>query len=194
MHSVPVACYESTSTAGPFHLLASQVSVEERRGIPHHLIDVLEPHEEFSAGDFYDLARPVTDAILQAPPQVFACIMQPATSCEHSQDSAAPQRAALRCWVRRHATGRQPRRCAYTPFEQQPLQPTAKFNSRVDAYGQACAGQRGRVPIVVGGTGFYLRWYVHGKPSTPRSTKESAALAEQALERVNNLSSGQTKS
>lgn len=49
------------------------------------------------------------------------------------------------------------------------------------------------MPIVVGGTGFYLRWYVHGKPSTPRSTKESAALAEQALERVNNLSSSQTK-
>lgn len=87
-------------------------------------------------------------------------------------------------WYDASATGRQPCRCAYTPFEQQPLQPTPNFTSRVDAYGQACAGQRGRLPIVVGGTGFYLRWYVHGKPSTPRSTKESAALAEQALERV----------
>lgn len=44
--------------------------------------------------------------------------------------------------------------------------------------------QRGRTPIVVGGTGFYLRWYVHGKPSTPRSTSASAAAAELALERV----------
>ena len=43
--------------------------VGERRGIPHHLIDVLEPHQEFSAGDFYDLARPITDDILQAPPR-----------------------------------------------------------------------------------------------------------------------------
>ncbi|KAK9826713.1 hypothetical protein WJX81_000524 [Elliptochloris bilobata] len=87
---------------------SDKVCVEDRRGIPHHLIDVLEPHEEFSAGDFYDMARPVTDDILQ----------------------------------------------------------------------------RGRTPIVVGGTGFYLRWYVHGKPSTPRSTQESAKLAEQTLDRA----------
>ena len=40
----------------------------ERRGIPHHLIDVLEPHQDFSAGDFYDLARPITDEILQVLP------------------------------------------------------------------------------------------------------------------------------
>ena len=47
--------------------------------------------------------------------------------------------------------------------------------------------QRGRTPIVVGGTGFYLRWYVHGKPNTPRSTHESATLTEQTLERVRPL-------
>ena len=48
----------------------------------------------------------------------------------------------------------------------------------------AGACQRGRTPIVVGGTGFYLRWYVHGKPNTPRSSHESATLTEQTLERV----------
>lgn len=40
---------------------------------------------------------------------------------------------------------------------------------------------------MVGGTGFYLRWYVHGKPNTPRSTHESATLTEQTLERVRPL-------
>lgn len=42
---------------------------------------------------------------------------------------------------------------------------------------------RGKVPIVVGGTGFYLRWYTMGKPSTPVSTKESEANAVAALEK-----------
>ena len=37
---------------------------------------------------------------------------------------------------------------------------------------------RGRTPIVVGGTGFYLRWFTQGKPSTPASTKESEAAAD----------------
>ena len=41
--------------------------------------------------------------------------------------------------------------------------------------------QRGRTPIIVGGTGFYLRWFVHGKPRTPESTPETAARAEAAL-------------
>jgi tRNA dimethylallyltransferase len=30
---------------------------------------------------------------------------------------------------------------------------------------------------VAGGTGFYLRWFVHGKPSTPASSPEAAAKA-----------------
>lgn len=40
-----------------------------------------------------------------------------------------------------------------------------------------CLLQRGKVPIVAGGTGFYLRWFVYGKPSTPASSPESAAKA-----------------
>ncbi len=42
--------------------------------------------------------------------------------------------------------------------------------------------QRGRVPIVVGGTGFYLRWFVHGPPRTPRSEPEAQARAQAGLE------------
>eukprot|EP00959_Pyramimonas_sp_CCMP1952_P342201 7169341-Pyramimonas_sp.AAC.1 len=40
--------------------------------------------------------------------------------------------------------------------------------------------QRGKAPVVVGGTGLYLRWFVHGKPGTPKKapdTRERAAAA-----------------
>lgn len=43
-----------------------QIPVAERRGIRHHLIDVIEPHCDFSAGDFYELARAATHDILRA--------------------------------------------------------------------------------------------------------------------------------
>ncbi|HEX5731759.1 MAG TPA: tRNA (adenosine(37)-N6)-dimethylallyltransferase MiaA [Blastocatellia bacterium] len=38
----------------------AKVSVEERRGVPHHLIDVVEPTENFTAGEY---ARLATDAL-----------------------------------------------------------------------------------------------------------------------------------
>ena len=44
--------------------------------------------------------------------------------------------------------------------------------------------QRGRTPIVVGGTGFYLRWFIFGKPATPISTPQSEAAARARLEQV----------
>ncbi|CAL5221867.1 g4129 [Coccomyxa viridis] len=84
---------------------SDKILPSERGGIPHHLIDILTPHQEFSAGDFYSLARAATADILQ----------------------------------------------------------------------------RGKVPIVVGGTGFYLRWYVHGRPQTPASTAESMQRVQQRL-------------
>lgn len=80
--------------------------MEARRGIPHHLIDVFDPVNDFSAGEFFHAARAATADILS----------------------------------------------------------------------------RGRTPIVVGGTGFYLRWYLLGKPSTPSSSKESEAAATAKLE------------
>lgn len=44
--------------------------------------------------------------------------------------------------------------------------------------------QRGKTPIVVGGTGLYLRWFVHGKPNTPVATPASEAAAAARLEQV----------
>lgn len=85
-----------------------QIPVSERRNIPHHLLDVFEPENDFSAGEFYHLARAATEDILA----------------------------------------------------------------------------RGKTPIVVGGTGFYLRWYLLGKPSTPTSNKQTEALAQQRIEQA----------
>ncbi|XP_006656524.1 tRNA dimethylallyltransferase 9 [Oryza brachyantha] len=41
---------------------------------------------------------------------------------------------------------------------------------------------RGRVPIVAGGTGLYLRWYIYGKPNVPQSSMDvtSAVWSELA--------------
>jgi tRNA dimethylallyltransferase len=76
-----------------------------RRGVPHHLLDALDPADDFSAGDFYDRARAQVDEVLA----------------------------------------------------------------------------RGRTPLVVGGTGFYLRWLMRGKPATPPATAASEAAAAARL-------------
>ena len=44
--------------------------------------------------------------------------------------------------------------------------------------------QRGKTPIIVGGTGFYLRWFVHGKPNTPAANPEAAQKVSQLLQQV----------
>jgi tRNA dimethylallyltransferase len=40
-----------------FNIGAAKVPVEERRGIPHHLIDIVDPNELFTAGEYARLAR-----------------------------------------------------------------------------------------------------------------------------------------
>lgn len=84
---------------------SAKLPEEERQGVPHHLLDVVPPTVEFSAGDWVDAAL-----------------------------AAAAEVAA-----------------------------------------------RGRVPIVCGGSGFYLRWLVQGKPATPRSDAATSAAARAAL-------------
>jgi len=41
---------------------------------------------------------------------------------------------------------------------------------------------RGALPIVVGGTGFYLQWLVFGRPGAPPATADASARAEAAIE------------
>ncbi|XP_050219023.1 tRNA dimethylallyltransferase 9 isoform X2 [Mercurialis annua] len=71
----------------------------ERKEVPHHLIDILHPSEDYSVGRFFEDARHTTQNILD----------------------------------------------------------------------------RGRVPIVAGGTGLYLRWFVYGKPDVPKASPEIAS-------------------
>src|ERR1700735_1689905 len=42
-----------------FNIGAAKTPESERRGIPHHLIDALNPDEVFTAGDFSRVARPI---------------------------------------------------------------------------------------------------------------------------------------
>lgn len=130
-----------------------QISVAERQGIPHHLLDVLSPREEFSAGDFYVLARRAAADILQVcvGPSVGAqCVpLGGLASAQHSR-----------------AAGGDIGRCTHCTDD--------SFS----------VTQRGRTPIVVGGTGFYLRWFVFGKPTTPASNPQTEAQARERLEQV----------
>ncbi|KAL8131550.1 tRNA dimethylallyltransferase 9 [Apium graveolens] len=78
---------------------SAKPSLSDRKEVKHHLIDILEPSEDYSVGQFYEEARNATEKILES----------------------------------------------------------------------------GRVPIVTGGTGLYLRWYIYGKPDVPKSSPEIVA-------------------
>mgnify|MGYP001617133408 CR=1 FL=1 len=55
-----VAC-DSTQVYRHFDIGTAKLRVDERRGIPHHLIDLLEPEEIFTAGDYRRRAEPVLE-------------------------------------------------------------------------------------------------------------------------------------
>lgn len=44
---------------------------------------------------------------------------------------------------------------------------------------------RGKIPIIVGGTSFYITWILHGKPSAPQATQE-------IIQRVHDMTNGKT--
>ena len=43
---------------------SAKISKEEMKGVPHHLIDIIEPSIKFSASDFKDLGKEATDSII----------------------------------------------------------------------------------------------------------------------------------
>ncbi|WOL13367.1 tRNA dimethylallyltransferase 9 isoform X1 [Canna indica] len=86
---------------------SAKPSVSQRNEVPHHLIDILHPSEDYSAGQFFEDARKATQDVLE----------------------------------------------------------------------------RGRVPIVAGGTGLYLRWFIYGKPNVPKASLEVASeVCEELME------------
>ncbi|XP_010454297.1 PREDICTED: tRNA dimethylallyltransferase 9 isoform X1 [Camelina sativa] len=84
---------------------SAKPSDRDRKEVPHHLIDILHPSEEYSVGQFCNDARQATKDILK----------------------------------------------------------------------------RGRVPIVTGGTGLYLRWFIYGKPDVPKPSQEVTAEVHDML-------------
>ncbi|GAV64047.1 IPPT domain-containing protein [Cephalotus follicularis] len=84
---------------------SAKPSLSERNEVPHHLIDILHPSEEYSVGQFFEDARQATRDILNS----------------------------------------------------------------------------GRVPIVTGGTGLYLRWFIYGKPDVPKASQEIASEVHSEL-------------
>ena len=47
-----------------FNIASAKPPIEEREGIPHHLIDIVEPEFDYSVGDFYRDAKPVIEDII----------------------------------------------------------------------------------------------------------------------------------
>jgi tRNA dimethylallyltransferase len=48
-----------------FDIGTDKISKENRRGIPHHLLDVVDPSTQFTAADFVDMALKAVDAIIK---------------------------------------------------------------------------------------------------------------------------------
>ncbi|KAM3216571.1 tRNA dimethylallyltransferase 9 isoform X1 [Capsicum annuum] len=89
---------------------SAKPSLSEREEVVHHMVDLVDPFEDYSVGDFFEDARRTTRDILD----------------------------------------------------------------------------RGRVPIVAGGTGLYLRWFIYGKPDVPKASRDIAAEVHSELASLQN--------
>ena len=58
-----------------------QLPFSERQGIPHHLIDIADPAEDFSAGKFFHMARQTTQEILQVQSAMRPVTIKAASAC-----------------------------------------------------------------------------------------------------------------
>ena len=47
-----------------FNIACAKPTIEEREGIPHHLIDIVEPEADYTVGNFYDDAKTAIEDIL----------------------------------------------------------------------------------------------------------------------------------
>lgn len=47
-----------------FDIATAKPSIEEQSGVPHHLIDIVEPEEDYSVADFYDDAKQAIEDII----------------------------------------------------------------------------------------------------------------------------------
>lgn len=58
-----VVNYDSIQVYRHFHIGAAKLALDQRQGVPHHLIDILEPTQVFTAGEFARQAGALVGAI-----------------------------------------------------------------------------------------------------------------------------------
>ena len=56
-----IICADSRAVFKDFDIVSAKPTIEERESIVHHLIDVVSPNDDFSAGDFVKLAQNVIE-------------------------------------------------------------------------------------------------------------------------------------
>lgn len=86
---------------------SAKPSSSDRKEVPHHLLDILHPSEDYSVGQFFEDSRQATREVLN----------------------------------------------------------------------------NGHVPIITGGTGLYLRWFIYGKPDVPKASREITSHVYAELEK-----------
>ncbi len=58
-----IICADSRSVYKDLDIVSAKVTTDEMQGVKHHLLDIVSPNEDFSAGDFAFLARKKIDEI-----------------------------------------------------------------------------------------------------------------------------------
>lgn len=72
-----------------------QITDSERRGVPHHLLDILPADAEFSAGHFYDLARAAIQDIVQV--SLFSQLTLSVSSLMRRRQDVTASSSSLQC-------------------------------------------------------------------------------------------------
>ena len=56
-----IICADSRIIYKDFDIVSAKPTIEERSNIPHYLIDIIDPNQDFSAGDFVSEAKKIID-------------------------------------------------------------------------------------------------------------------------------------
>ena len=67
-HNGEVVSSDSMQIYRRMDIGTAKPTVEEMQGIPHHMIDIIEPHEDFSVARYVDMAAACVDDILARVP------------------------------------------------------------------------------------------------------------------------------
>ena len=68
-----IICADSRSVYKNFNIVSAKPTVTEQRAIPHHLLDIVEPYEDFSAENFKTLAIEVIEDVFSRGARPIIC-------------------------------------------------------------------------------------------------------------------------